>query len=345
MSVFDFSRFWARGDSQTANNAAVNVKNTSQTPVTSLEFVKKTGTGDILLENRTGIDPDTQVSVNGGAAEDFRYQLSGTIPSDNKYSNIAGFDLRGTEVVVIEIVSTGQRYIFFTNLAGNQQPTETQMIAIMNAFPNGKLGVILSNPTTVAICFGGDTLIDTADGPRAARDIAVGDLVLTDIGPRAVVWKGLRHVGAAELGARPDLWPVAFAPDALGPGRPDRTLILSPAHRVMLEGWRVELATGEATALCPAASLVNDTTIRRILPEDGITYVHLMFETHRLVTSHGVTSESFEPGPRGLASLDAAARREVETLFGPGLLSSTGAALTPRTLKRHEAKVILGPGA
>lgn len=65
--------FWARGDNSTANNASINSLNTSQFPVTELTFVAVPGAsepddpyGDIILDpNNGGVDPDTQVIING----------------------------------------------------------------------------------------------------------------------------------------------------------------------------------------------------------------------------------------------------------------------------------------
>ena len=64
--------------------------------------------------------------------------------------------------------------------------------------------------------------------------------------------------------------------------------------------------------------MINGTTIRQVLPQDGVTYIHLLFDQHEILVSEGALSESFHPGEAGLGSLDAAQRHEIEHLF-PGL--------------------------
>ena len=46
-----------------------------------------------------------------------------------------------------------------------------------------------------------------------------------------------------------------------------------------------------------------------------VTYVHIMFDGHRLVRSEGAVTESFYPGETGLSTLDDAARDELFALF------------------------------
>lgn len=57
--------FFARGDSNTANNAALNAQNTNTTPTTEITF-SSGASGNLLLEPNGGnTDPDTTVIVNG----------------------------------------------------------------------------------------------------------------------------------------------------------------------------------------------------------------------------------------------------------------------------------------
>lgn len=79
--------FWARGDNSTAKNASINSLNTSQFRVTELTFVAVPGAsepddpyGDIILDpNNGGVDPDTQVIING-IQMDFTVEFSGRLP-------------------------------------------------------------------------------------------------------------------------------------------------------------------------------------------------------------------------------------------------------------------------
>ena len=60
----------------------------------------------------------------------------------------------------------------------------------------------------------------------------------------------------------------------------------------------------------------------------GVTYVHLMFETHQVVFAQGAPSESFYPGPQALRSLSTPARHELLTLF-PTLPRKLARSFTP----------------
>lgn len=136
--------FWARGDSQTANNASLNSQGTSTTPTTEITFTSGTD-GNLELDYNNGdFDPDTQVIVDG-VTYNFTVEFSGNLPIANKLANVAGSDVQGTEITVIEL-ETGQRYYFFTDGSGTFE--------IMDAMPNGAIPIDnLSTTGPVLICF------------------------------------------------------------------------------------------------------------------------------------------------------------------------------------------------
>lgn len=132
------------------------------------------------------------------------------------------------------------------------------------------------------------TLIDTPEGPRAVEDLRAGDLVLTlDNGAQPLRWIGQRTVSGQGVMA-----PIRFEAGAIGN---EVELRFSPQHRIMLDGWRAELLSGESQVLAAAKHLINDRTIRQV-PCDEVTYVHIMFDEHQVVLSHGARTESFHPG-------------------------------------------------
>ncbi len=165
-------------------------------------------------------------------------------------------------------------------------------------------------------CFTFGTRVDTPDGARPIEDLCPGDLVTTlGNGSQPLRWTASRAVSAAEMLRTPDLQPVEFATGAIGNSRP---LLVSPQHRVLLNDWRAQVYFGEDEVLIPAKAMVNGTTIRQVLPADGVVYVHLLFDRHEILLSEGALSESFHPGETGLNALDDAQRHELEQLF-PGL--------------------------
>jgi Hint domain len=188
-------------------------------------------------------------------------------------------------------------------------------------------------------CFTFGTLIDTPDGACLIEELGQGDLVTTlGNGSQPLRWTGSRRVTAAEMQQTPDLQPVEFAAGVVGNARP---LLVSPQHRLLLNDWRAQVYFGEDEVLIPAKAMVNGTTIRQVLPAEGVTYVHLLFDRHEILVSDGALSESFHPGEAGLQSLDAAQRRELDLLF-PGMELQRRRAAFP-IVKLSEARALRLP--
>lgn len=333
VSMAEFT-FYARGDSSTANNSAINTQNLSTTPVTELTFFPADG-GDVLLEYNDGdIDPDTLVRVDGYETT-FTVEFTGTLPTTSKWADVNGLDLRGADIMVISLVDVDgnlQRYYFVTD-----QILTPEDLA---EFPNGaaNIGNFDPQPPVVVICFASGVPVDTPGGPRPVEDLAPGDLVSTDTGPRPLRWTGERHVSRAEMERTPMLRPIEIAADAFGPGVPAQPVTVSANHRILLTGWSVELAVGSKSALTAAKHLVDGRRVRWTSPEAGVTYHHLLFDTHRLVTTSGLVSESFDPGPVGLATLTPENRAAVEAILA-GRSVQDPAHATP-SLRRHEARAL-----
>lgn len=182
-------------------------------------------------------------------------------------------------------------------------------------------------------CFVAGTRVDTPEGPRSVEDIVAGDLVLTrDHGARPVAWAGQRRVVGVGSQA-----PVRITAGALGNAR---DLWLSPAHRVLVLGPRAELLTGHAEALVPVHLLADGDRIARV-PRDGVTYVHLLFDRHEIVTAEGIPCESLWPGDAALLGFGAAARDEILTLF-PEIAARTRPPLARAVLRWAEAVALRG---
>ena len=191
----------------------------------------------------------------------------------------------------------------------------------------------------VVPCFTAGTLIDTPDGPRPVESLRPGDLVLTlDDGPQPLRWVGQRRLGLADLMADPGLQPVEIAAGALGPGLPERSVQVSPQHRVLFGGAECELYFGADEVLVPAIQLVTQPGItQRLQP---VTYVHIMFDRHQIVQTHGMWSESFQPGVRVLDGMPDPQRDELLRLF-PDLAAPDAYPAARMTLKGYETRVLM----
>lgn len=164
-------------------------------------------------------------------------------------------------------------------------------------------------------CFTPGTMIRTSRGLVAVEELRVGDLVVTmDQGLRPIRWTGQRRLSAQYLRHTPDFRPVRIAAGALGGGQPLRDLVVSPEHRVVLSGPVVQLFSGEYEVLCAAKDLIGQRGITQTAPK-GVTYIHILFDSHHIVDSDGAWTESFQPSNATMHAIDSAARSEILTLF------------------------------
>lgn len=192
------------------------------------------------------------------------------------------------------------------------------------------------------VCFAAGTMIETQAGPRAVETLAPGDMVRCGDGEcRPVRWAGSRRLSGEELRVHPHLRPVVLQKDALGRGCPEADLWLSPQHRVLLEGWRHELLFGEPSVLVAAKHLVNDSTIRQRDAADGITYCHILLDTHETVLANGLKSETLFPAEMMNTAFNGAARQEISEIF-PDFVFDMGSYGQPaaRGLRRFETAAL-----
>jgi hypothetical protein len=173
-------------------------------------------------------------------------------------------------------------------------------------------------------CFTPGTWIDTVQGRVAVEQIRVGDLALTFDGTYCPVrWTGRRTVAAQGAFA-----PVCIARGAMGNLR---DLVVSPQHRVLIQGWTAQLYAGQDEVLVAACHLTGLDGISR-MPGGHVTYLHLGFDAHALIRSEGLWTESH------FAS--AAARAEKALFPDPtGAVAPVVRAVRP-TARKAEAYVM-----
>lgn len=165
-------------------------------------------------------------------------------------------------------------------------------------------------------CFTPGTQIETPKGLKAVQDLRVGDIVMTrDNGPQEVKWVGAVALDSARLAGNPRFRPVLIKAGALGPNQPERDMLVSRQHRILLRDWRAELLFGSSEVLAAAVDLVNDKEIVQLYDLEPVTYIHFMFDSHQVVRADGLWAESLRPGPAVLATLGRAAQEELFALF------------------------------
>jgi Ca2+-binding RTX toxin-like protein len=218
---------------------------------------------------------------------------------------------------------------------------ENGFVRILDTAGNEIGRIDFFNIETIIPCFTPGTMILTDRGEVPVEGLQAGDLVMTrDNGLQPLRWVGRREVSLIDLMADPDLQPVEIAAGALQVG-PERTMRVSPQHRLLIEGARAELMFGEAEVLVAAKHLLGQAGVTRVLPLEGVAYIHILFDRHEIVQSDGIWTESFQPAERMLSTMDAAVRDEMLKLF-PQLTQTAEAFPAARlSLKAHEARVLL----
>jgi len=182
------------------------------------------------------------------------------------------------------------------------------------------------------VCFVSGAMIDTPDGPRLIEDLVVGDLVNTlDHGPQPIRWHGERTVSGRGVFA-----PIRVDGPAFGG---DVALYVSPQHRILLQGWQAEMLMGEDQVLAAATHLLNDRTVVRA-PRPEVTYHHIMFDAHQIITANGVLCESFYPGDAALRALAPDCADELFALFPELAVANADYGPMARVeLKAHEGRL------
>lgn len=215
-------------------------------------------------------------------------------------------------VTVIELGGGARPLLMFHD---DIPPRDTELWIVQHS-----LGALMrprddSRPGGV-ICFTPGTLIDTPQGPRPVEELREGDRVSTrDNGPQEILWIGSRRMTGARLYVMPQLRPVRFRAGALGIARPERALLVSPEHRILVRGPAARALFNTSEVLVPARDLVDGDTVQvdRVLRE--VTYVHLLLPQHQIIRANGIDTESFHPASATLSALGAEDRARLLDLL------------------------------
>lgn len=200
-----------------------------------------------------------------------------------------------------------------------------------------------SNIETVTPCFTPGTLIATPKGERKVEELQIGDRVITrDNGIQEIRWVGHRPLTSAQLVRAEHLRPVLIRAGALGDNAPERDMMVSPNHRILVSNDKTALYFEDREVLVSAKHLTGLDGVD-VVDVSTVTYIHFMFDQHEVVLSDGAWTESFQPGSQSLKGLGNAQRNEIFELF-PDLKTETGLRSyhsARRSLKRHEAQLLV----
>lgn len=306
------------------------------------------GAGDDIIYGQDGDD-----IISGGLGDD---QLSGGAGDDT--INVAQGDhaLGGDGDDTFNVVDLGESGSGSITIIGGEGD-ETDGDTLNWAGVADKSSLVISNADDAAgglsgtftmldgtvvnfseieniVCFTSGTGILTPYGLRKIQNLQVGDLVITrDNGLQPIRWIGKRTVPALNKFA-----PIRFAAGSLP--NLNRSLLVSPQHRMLVGNHRSQLYLGESEVLVSAKHMVNNTSITREVGGE-VTYMHLLFDQHEIVYADGTASESFHPGDIGLHAISEASRAEMFGLF-PELRADPSAygSTARKCLRKHEALLV-----
>ncbi len=335
--------YWARIDSSSANNPALNLTGDPAFQFTLINEDISGNPGDFLLDQPSpiGPDPDTVIEI-GGTTYEFTVQFTGNLPTLKKDGAQQVPDqFEGERVIVLTVIdypSAGtDTRIFF-------MPDATATEADLNAFGNGAIDIqnVNNNPPTTTICFVSGTRLATPQGEVAVEDLAAGDLVDTvDHGALPILWIGeTEHTWP---GSPDKILPIRIAAGALGPNRPNADLVVSPQHRMLLRFDGLARRFGTPEVLLPAIGMTGCRQVRRMVGRKRARYFHILLPRHAIVWANGCETESFYPGETALKALAPAHRRRIFDLF-PGLARGTHEGYGPlarQTLTRRQGEAML----
>lgn len=220
--------------------------------------------------------------------------------------------LHSYAVTILPVASSGTRLLMFHG----KIPPECRDLWIVRAQIDRSGGAMGSRTAGGVICFTPGTYILTETGPRLIDDLHPGDRIQTkDNGPQQILWRGSRRMTGARLYAMPHLRPIHFRSGALGIGRPDQELWVSPQHRMVVRGRATNELFSCPEVLVSAEDLVNDATITVDWGMRDVTYIHLMLEYHNVIFANGLETESFHPSNTVLEAIEPEQRAGLLHLF------------------------------
>lgn len=224
----------------------------------------------------------------------------------------------GIDSYTITIIETGSNTPPLLMFLDEMPPRGTDLWLVHHTLDDTGTGAVGRGAGGV-ICFTPGTWIRTPEGARRIEELRAGDRVQTrDNGAQQVQWIGSRRMTGARLYVMPHLRPVRIRTGALGIDRPDRELLVSPDHRMLLRGHAARALFNTPEVLVPASELVNGSTVSVDLSVREVTYIHLLLPAHQVLWANGVETESFHPAHADLSTLADADRAELLRLL-PGI--------------------------
>ncbi len=246
--------------------------------------------------------------------------------------------LKSHIATLLNVRDSGARLIMFLG----EMPPEGRDLWIVRTQIDRTGGASGSRESGGVICFAPGTLLLTPHGARPIETLREGDLVQTrDSGAQEIRWTGSRRMSGARLYAMPHLRPVRFRSGALGRGRPDGDLLVSPQHRMLVKGAAARSLFNADEVLVAAEDLIDGQSVLIDTQIREVTYHHLLLERHEVIFANGLETESFHPAATALDTIDAHDRARLLQLM-PEIEVNPMAygEFSRRNLSRSEAVIL-----
>ncbi len=246
-------------------------------------------------------DTNETVSINGGA-----FGATAGPPYD---INVSFTDTNGDPHI---------ETFYFFNTGGNWYFIPGPGSAFTVGATLGSYQSHTTTPTTYSTitCFVGGTLIETEHGSIPVEGLRAGTNVLNIDGDFKTLRIPIsRKLCLQEVQANPKLRPIRIMAGSLGIGLPERDLLVSRQHRMLVQSKIAERMFGESDVLVPAIKLTElpgifvDETVKEV------EYFHLLFDQHEVIYAEGAPTESLYTGPEALKALSPEAREEILTIL------------------------------
>lgn len=242
---------------------------------------------------------------------DFGFLLTNPTGGNANNEAVALTDVSGASNVVIDFYDIGGGGSVTATNGAASGVTSTNLSATYTTSiqfnqPNPGTPVLGTTNPGIA-CFAEGTKILTDAGEVNIEDLVKGDMVQTlDHGLQEIKW-----IGSQDVDGRGALAPYKITAGSFGN---TADVYVSPAHRVLIEGWRAELFFGSDSVLVSANMLKGHDGIARA-PKRRVRYFHVMFDQHQIIFSSGMASESYYPGAVAIDALEDETRQELYDIF------------------------------
>ena len=167
------------------------------------------------------------------------------------------------------------------------------------------------------ICFASGTQIITDNGIKPVEALRFGDMLKTkDNDLQAIRWMGYRSLTATDLMRKPNLQPIRIKVGALGENVPNRDLVVSPQHRILVQSKIAERMFNEPEIFMSAKNMLELEGVEIAKDMTSVRYFHIMCDNHEVIDANGAYTETLHTGEQAMKALTPAAREEIHEVFG-----------------------------